>query len=338
MSGIFGNGCRALLAATALVAFSTASFAGEFVETQAPAPGWEREWPATDFSRSTVPFGEILSGGPPKDGIPAVDEPEFGPVADETRLEPAEPVVSLELDGAARAYPLRYLIWHEIVNDVVAGVPVAVTYCPLCNSALVFESRVDGTDLTFGVSGKLRHSDLIMYDRQSESWWQQFLGAGIVGVHAGTQLTAIPVLLESWESFRSGYPEGEVMQQPNFPRPYGHNPYRGYDTSPFPFLYRGNLDMLPDNVAPLSRVVRVGERAWPLARLREEGEILEAGLRLNWREGQASALDTSEISKGRDVGNVTVQDADNGDLIVHEVIFAFVFQAFVPEGVWMQGG
>jgi Protein of unknown function (DUF3179) len=144
---------------------------------------WRRaEWPRTDFSQSSVDLGEIKSGGPPKDGIPAIDNPRFEQLVGgrtegwATALADVEPVISLTIEDDARAYPLRVLTWHEIANDVVGGVPVAVTYCPLCNAALVFERTLDGRVLDFGTTGKLRHSDLVMYDRQTESWWQQFAG------------------------------------------------------------------------------------------------------------------------------------------------------------------
>lgn len=325
----------ALAALSVVIASASPAATTGLLAPQDPRPGWANEWPDTDFTRSTVPYSEILSGGPPKDGIPSVDEPRFYAVAEEKDLGLREPVVSLDYMGVSRAYPVRYLIWHEIVNDEIKGVPLAVTYCPLCNSALVFVARLDGEDLEFGVSGKLRHSDLIMYDRQSETWWQQFLGQGIVGEHAGRSLEQVPVLLESWESYRDRRPEGEVMRQPDSPRAYGSNPYGGYDSSAFPFLYRG--DSPPFGIEPLSRVVRVGDRAWPLERLRMEGEIVEEGIRLVWREGQASALDSRSIAEGRDVGNVAVTDAGTGDPLVHEVVFAFVFQAFVPDGAWMRG-
>ena len=125
---------------------------------------WRLEWPDTDFTRHSVPLEEIVSGGPPKDGIPAIDDPAFAPVA-EAHLADNEPVLGLSIEGDARAYPLRILIWHEIVNDVVGGVPVAVTYCPLCNTGIVFDRRVGDRVLAFGTTGKLRHSDLVMYDR-----------------------------------------------------------------------------------------------------------------------------------------------------------------------------
>jgi hypothetical protein len=151
---------------------------------------WRAEWPQTDFSRHSVPFEEIISGGPPKDGIPSIESPSFVTAA-EADLPGEEPVIGLVLDGDARAYPLRILMWHEIVNDEVGGVPVAVTYCPLCNTGIVFDRRIEGRVLEFGTTGKLRKSDLVMYDRQTESWWQQFLGEAIVGELTGTWLEMI---------------------------------------------------------------------------------------------------------------------------------------------------
>jgi hypothetical protein len=139
---------------------------------------WRLEWPNTDFTRHSVDLEEIIPGGPPKDGIPSIDGPEFVPVA-EAALPENEPVIGLVVSEDARAYPLRILIWHEIVNDVVGGVPVAVAYCPLCNTGLVFDRRVGEEVLEFGTTGKLRRSDLVMYDRTTESWWQQFLGEAI---------------------------------------------------------------------------------------------------------------------------------------------------------------
>ncbi len=297
---------------------------------------WKSEWPKTDFTITSVrDWGEILSGGPPKDGIPAIDKPSFVPAAGETRLADNEPVITLEIDGApARAYPIRYLIWHEIVNDTVAGIPVAVTYCPLCNSAQVFDRRTAHGTLSFGVSGKLRNSDLVMYDRQTESWWQQATGEAIVGTLTGTTLRQLPAWMESWAQFRTRNPDALVMDEPRFRRSYGFNPYQGYDRAPRPFLYNGENP--PHGIAPLARVVRVGEHAWPLARLRKEGTIREAGVVITWESGQASALDAAEIARGRDVGTVRVRDAQGRDL-PHDVMFAFAFHAFWPEGKWMLG-
>ncbi len=297
---------------------------------------WRHEWPRTDFSRTTVEsWTEILSGGPPKDGIPALDAPEFVPVGQKRGLEPREPVIALEMPGARpRAYPIRYLTWHEIVNDSIAGVPIAVTFCPLCNSALTFDRRVAGRVLSFGVTGKLRNSDMVMYDRETESWWQQAEGRAIVGELTGRELSLLPSWMEGWADFAARNPEGLVMAQPAYNRAYGRNPYRGYDSSKRPFLYSGELP--PHGIPALARVVRVGERAWPLSRLAQEREVQEAGVRLSWRPGQASALDTASIGAGRDVGSIRVRD-DAGRDLPHDVMFAFAFHAFWPEGEWMLG-
>ncbi|MBR3370498.1 MAG: DUF3179 domain-containing protein [Rhodobacteraceae bacterium] len=296
---------------------------------------WAREWPQTDFTRTTIDFAEVISGGPPKDGIPAIREPALLAAADETRLHNREPVLTYERDGAAaRAYPIRYLMWHEIVNDIVGGVPVAVTYCPLCNSAMVFDARVDGVRHTFGVSGKLRHSDMIMYDVETQSWWQQAIGEGVVGAHAGARLVQLPAWMEAWADFRDRNPDGLVMDEPDWQRAYGSNPYVGYDTAARPFLYQGEDP--PHGINPLARVVRVGNRAWTFARVREAGEIREGGVVLTWTAGQASALDNRTIAQGRDVGTVRVRD-DQGRDIAHDIPFAFAFHAFYPDGVWMLG-
>lgn len=297
---------------------------------------WQREWPQTDFSTTSVSnWAEILSGGPPRDGIPALSDPQFIRASEETRIGAREPVITLELSGQLpRAYPLRYLTWHEIVNDRIGGVPVAVTYCPLCNSAMTFDRRTSGGVLTFGVSGKLRKSDMVMFDRETESWWQQALGQGIVGELTGVKLKTLPSWMESWQEFSERNPDGLVMAEPAYNRAYGRNPYRGYDRSTRPFLYNG--EMPPHGISPLARVVRVGTRAWPLQRLAEVGELREGGVVISWRSGQASALDAAQIGAGRDVGSIRVRDGQGRDL-AHDVMFAFAYHAFWPKGSWMLG-
>ena len=297
---------------------------------------WKGEWPDTDFEKTTITnWAEIMSGGPPKDGIPALSDPQFIEVAQETRIKGNELVITVVVDGQRpRAYPIRYLTWHEIVNDMIGDIPVAVTFCPLCNSALSFDRRVGDQVLTFGVSGKLRNSDMVMYDRETLSWWQQAIGTGIVGEMTGTELTLLPSWMEGFAQFAERHPDGVVMAEPAWNRPYGQNPYRNYDSSKQPFLYSG--EMPPHDVPPLMRVVRVGGRAWPMNRLAEEREISEAGVVISWREGQASALDAGTIAAGRDVGSVRVRDTDGSDL-PHDVLFAFAFYAFWPDGEWMMG-
>ena len=296
---------------------------------------WERAFPKTDFDKHAVAYESILSGGVPKDGIPSIDDPRFVPAKQRTDwLSPKEPVIGLSINGDARAYPLRVLTWHEIVNDTVGGRPVAVTYCPLCNSAMVFDAKVDGQRLSFGTTGKLRKSDLVMYDRQTESWWQQFTGKAIVGDQVGTKLRVLPSRLESWNEFLDRHPDGKVLV-PNNPdmRDYGRNPYAGYDTRENPMLYRGPM---PDKMPAMGRVVVVGEEAWDLRLLREKKRIESGDLILTWRSGQTSALDAGSIPKGRDVGSVVVRrkTADGVEDVPYEVTFAFVFKAFHPEGTW----
>lgn len=294
---------------------------------------WKFEWPKTDFSKKTVEWNEILSGGPPKDGIPSIDEPKFVNVGKVSDLGEMEPVISLDINGDKRAYPLRILIWHEIVNDTIGGVPVSVTYCPLCNSAIVFDRRLDGQVLDFGTTGKLRNSDLVMYDRQSESWWQQFTGTGIVGSMTGKSLTMIPARVESFSKFRNRMGMQAKVLVPNNPgmRPYGANPYGGYDSSPRPFLYRGEM---PEGIKPLAYVVAVGKEAWALDLVKQKKEIVAGDLRISWEAGQNSALDKGDISEGRDIGNIVVQRKTDGKWAdaVHDLTFAFTFHAFVPDG------
>ncbi|MEM7025582.1 MAG: DUF3179 domain-containing protein [Pseudomonadota bacterium] len=292
---------------------------------------WQSEWPDTDFSKHSVGFEEIFSGGPPKDGIPSIDSPVFVPLA-EADLPDQEPVIGLTIGDDARAYPIRILIWHEIVNDVVGDVPVAVTFCPLCNTGIVFDRRVDGEVLEFGTTGKLRNSDLVMYDRTTESWWQQFLGEAIVGELTGKQLAMVPARLESFAKFKERAPDGQVQVPGASLRAYGRNPYVNYDSSPRPFLYTGEM---PDEIAPLARVVRVGDQAWSLDLLRNRGEILVDDLRLTWEPGQTSALDASQIAESFDVGNVLVEEkaGDGWQDAVYSVDFAFAFRAFYPDGM-----
>jgi hypothetical protein len=317
------------------------ALSGIFLLVAAPVLGQSSpltwQWPNTDFSKASVDLNEIRSGGPGKDGIPAVDNPAFLPVSEEERIADREPVMTLELDGETpRAYPIRYLMWHEIANDEVGGIPVTVTFCPLCNSGVIFDGRLDGEVLTFGVTGNLRNSDMVMYDRQTESWWQQFVGEAIVGEMTGKVLTKLPGWMESWAEFKTRNPNGLVMDEPGFPRDYGANPYAGYDSSSRPFLYSGEPP--PHGIPALARVVVVGATAWPLSRFKDKSEIVEQGVRISWTAGTASALDGRDIGQSRDVGSIRVQDAESGEDLPHDVAFAFAFHAFFPQGNWMLGG
>lgn len=302
-----------------------------WVETSSAASvdTWKRLWPRTDFSNSTVPLKDIQSGGPGKDGIPAIDSPAFASASSPLDIAGEEPVIGLIIGNDARAYPLRILMWHEIVNDTVGGVPVTVTYCPLCNTSIVFDRRIQDRVLDFGTTGNLRHSDLVMYDRQTESWWQQYSGEAIVGKLAGTELTIIPSRLESFDNFRRRAPNGKVLV-PNDPeaRRYGANPYVGYDSSPLPFLYRGRT---PKGVAPMMRVVAVGNTAFTLPLVGSKGRIEHEDLLITWNPGQRSALDAARLEQGTDVGNIIV--TRDGRDVPYVITFAFAFFAFNPDAL-----
>jgi len=291
---------------------------------------WRLQGWKTDFTIAAVSFDEIISGGPPRDGIPPIDKPTFKTIAEVDDVAAREPVIVYPLNASARAYPLRVLMWHEIVNDTVDGRPVAVTYCPLCNASIVFDRRVNGRVLDFGTTGLLRKSDLVMWDRQTESWWQQFSGEAIVGSFVGTSLKLLPSQVMSFEQFRARWPKGLVLvpTDPGF-RQYGRNPYSNYEDAPAPFLYRGNL---PKGVPSMAKIViaRHGKMrpAVSLALLAERREVALEGVTFRWRPGQASALGAAEIAKGKDVGTVEVVDA-SGQPMVHDITFAFVFHAFV---------
>jgi hypothetical protein len=266
----------------------------------------------TDFTKYSVPFDEIISGGPPKDGIPAIDRPSFVSVGQAgSWLADREPIIVFEHDGQVRGYPWQILIWHEIVNDEVGDLPVSITYCPLCNTAIAFDRRVDDRVLDFGTTGKLRHSDLIMYDRQTETWWQQATGEAIVGELTGTALRFLSAPTVAWSDFERQYPGAAVLShETGFDRPYGSSPYAGYDTGR-PFLFRGRMD---GRLSAMHRVVvvRIGEASfvYPLKTVGDEKavnhEIGGSPVVLFFRPGVASAVDQRAIGEGRDVGAVGV--------------------------------
>ena len=271
--------------------------------------GW-----STDFSISAVPFIEIISGGPPKDGIPAIDDPVFESIAAARGwLDGNSPVIALEIDGDARAYPLAIVTWHEIVNDTVGDVPVVVTFCPLCNTALAYDRTVDGVVHDFGVSGVLRFSDLVMYDRQTETWWQQATGFGIVGDQTGTRLPFRVSQLIGLDQFAEAYPDGMVLSRDTgHNRRYGANPYPGYDTADQqPFLFVGETD---GRIAPKERVVTLGEGtdgiAFPHSSLRSVGAVAETvgdkPIVVFWEPGSASALGSAIIDESEDIGSTGV--------------------------------
>ena len=287
--------------------------------------GWK-----TDFDNSAINMDEVLSGGVPRDGIPPIDNPQFVDAQRVSDLSSKSPVIALNIDGDARAYPLEILTRHEIVNDELGNVPVAVTFCPLCNSAVVFDRRVDGEVLRFGVSGNLRYSDLIMWDDLSESWWQQLTGEAIVGDYRGHRLRMLASQLVSFEVFRQRYPHGKVLRGPQ--GGYGRNPYVGYDSSAEPFLFRGPVD---NRLFATERVLAAeidGQAvAYAFAALRDQRVINDKVRGQNivvfWQAGAVSVLDSADIDSSKDVGMALMYERElaSGESLT----FRYEFGSFI---------
>jgi hypothetical protein len=256
---------------------------------------------------------EIISGGVPPDGIPPIDDPRFVEPERVRFLAPQEPVVAVRVNGVAKAYPVRILMWHEIVNDDFDGVPVVVTYCPLCNTGISFlRPRIDGEVLDFGTSGKLYRSNLVMYDRQTNSYWPQALGRAVVGPLLGQELETVPTRLLSWADWRQANPDGLVLStRTGHRRDYGSNPYVGYEDEERPFLFVGEPDPRLRPTEHVLGVAGAGTIAFPyseLERLSSEGltavHRTVGGRRLVvfWKAGTVSALDAARIPMSADVG------------------------------------
>lgn len=278
-------------------------------------------WTLTDFCNTTVPISEIISGGPPPDGIPPIDNPNFESIESASAwLQPQSPVLVFAHNGIARAYPLAIMTRHEIVNDEIDGLPIAVTYCPLCNSGIVFERRIEDVTIRLGVSGLLRNSDMVMWDDVSQTWWQQFTGEGIVGEYAGETLTMLSSAMVGFGAFVEQYPEGEVLTRESGygTNRYGSNPYFGYDSTTQPFLFTGELDTrLPATERVLAGVIGGEPIAYPFTIL-SVMKVINDGVGGKsvvafWQSGATSALDDSNIDASRDVGmamlfNATLDD------------------------------
>ena len=266
-----------------------------------------------DFPDPLIETGDLVRLLRP-DNIPAIDEPQFQAADEVDWLAGAEPVLSLTLAGETRAYPLQVMTWHEIVNDTVGGVPVAVTYCPLCNSGVAFEREVEDRVLDFGTSGMLYADNLVMYDRQTESLWPQLTGEASVGALTGTKLAAIPMGVVGWDQFRAAHPDSLVLtRDTGHERPYGTNPYTGYDDPDSDLLVPPPTPTDP-RLPAKERVVGIELDGDAVAivrtRLAEDSvvDVRVAGRDLvAWHlPGQRSALDESEIAEGAEIGTVGV--------------------------------
>ncbi|MDP3937449.1 MAG: DUF3179 domain-containing protein [Deltaproteobacteria bacterium] len=278
-----------------------------------------------DLTRHAVPPSQILSGGPPRDGIPALLHARFVP-ASQSQLQPDDRVLGIAIGGRAKAYPLRILNWHEVVNDEIGGLPVVITYCPLCASGVAFDRRVDGQTLVFGVSGLLYNSNVLLYDRQSESLWTQIGMRAVAGPRTGARLRSLPLYHGTWSAWRARHP-GTLVQSfdTGFIRSYDRDPYVDYPATQrlmFPVEPRSNR--LPAKTLILG-VEQAGEaRAYPLGDLRgTAGPVRD---RLGGREVR--------IVYDLEAGTATVLD-EKGREIQSLVTYWFAWYAFHPDtGLW----
>ena len=252
---------------------------------------------------------DILAGGPPPDGIPAISQPRFLRAAEVNFLSASEPVLALQIGDDARAYPVEILIWHEIVNDTVGQVPVAITYCPLCNSAIAYDRRVAGRVLSFGTSGRLYNSNLVMYDRQTQSLWPQFTGQAVAGVLTGQELRPCPMQTVSWSEWRTSNADGWVLSRDTgYTRPYGSNPYPGYDNiNSRPFLFSGHVDGRYTAMTKLVGMQSGGETIAVLVSALRQRRVIDVTLAgqpvvVWWQAGTASALSSTTVADGSDIG------------------------------------
>ena len=274
-----------------------------------PFPDMEN-WQKTDFSIHSVPLEEMIEGGPGKDGIQSIDEPEFEIISEALKwLNTNEPVIAFSVDGKAKAYPLQILMYHEIVNDQLSDKKIAVTYCPLCNAAMVFSRTYPEGNFDFGTTGKVYTSNLVMYDRQSETWWLQFTGEAVVGKHTGKSLELLPSQIVSFEHYKNAYPDGLVLSRnTGFEKKYGVNPYAHYDSRllPIGWFYRKPFD---DRLPAMERVLGIAASneamALPFSQLSSQALIntdvgTEKVLVIS-KSGMASSMDKRLIHESKDV-------------------------------------
>ncbi len=271
---------------------------------------------AFTLTPSLVPEDEIISGGPGKDGIPALTFPRHEPSkSGDIWLKPDDLVIGIHLNQKARAYPVRILNWHEIVNDRIGDHAFVITYCPLCGSALAFD-----TADRFGVSGLLYQSDVLLYDHRTESLWSQLRMQAVARKRAGEKLKPIPVEHTSWQEWKSRHPDTLVLSRhTGFPRNYDRNPYAGYESTPATYFPVGNRDhRLPAKAWVVGLSLNGKHKAWPLAALRRTGSHSEP-----W---QGRTLHFQVSGEG-----VRISDHETGQALPAIRLYWFAWSAFHPD-------
>ncbi len=271
------------------------------------------------LSDPLVPVNEILSGGPPRDGIPAINNPQFIS-ASETTLAGDAKVIGVRSGEETKAYPIKILNWHEVVNDKINGVAIVITYCPLCGSGVVFRSEVNGKNLTFGVSGLLYNSDVLLYDRENESLWSQLRSGAVTGPLSGTALEMFPSQMVTWNQWRSRYPNTLVLtEETGFARDYARDPYIGYaQTEDIYFPISNFSNKLHSKEIVLGVEINGNYKAYPVSDLKgKNGTITD--------KFQGTDL---TIAFDKTAGTAWMQSPQN---VNSTLLFWFAWYAFHPD-------
>ena len=275
-----------------------------------------------DLRGALIDPTEIQRGGPPKDGIPAIDRPKFV-APGEARMKWGERILGVALNGEAKAYPVRILNWHEVVNDSVGGMPVAVTYCPLCGSGVTFSRVVDDKQRSFGVSGLLYNNDVLLYDRESNSLWSQILGKAVTGPSKGVKLEVVPTTHTSWEDWIARHPDTLVLSEDTgHARDYSRDPYAGYDANPvIPFPVANSSSRFDNKDVVLGLEVDGKYKAYPFTELaKTEGLIVDT-------------VGDREIRVAYDAKHRTARVLDAaGKELPSLITYWFAWYAFYPQG------
>lgn len=281
-----------------------------------------------DTYKPRIDSNLLRSGGPPKDGIPSIDDPQFEPI-NETDFADEELIIGVEIDGEARAYPYAILNWHEIVNDTLAGVPIAVTYCPLCETNSVFRRDLDGEEVEFGVSGKLFQSCLVMYDRTTDSLFSQAWGLGVGGKHTNTELERLDAIRTTVGEWRSAHPDSEILTtNTGYSRNYNGYPYGSYYTNEQILFDARNQHNRETHPKAIMQAIFSHSDATPTnqfageARAFSQEEVRDAGSIEFTYQGEAAT------AKWNDTYNtIEFVDAD-GNIIPNMALFGFVYPAY----------
>lgn len=278
-----------------------------------------------DLNDALIPKEKIFKGGPPKDGIPSIDKPEFIQASEASQLKETDLILGIALNGIARAYPIPIMNWHEVVNDQYGDIPVVITFCPLCGSGMAFESRLNGRKLTFGVSGLLYNSDVLLYDRQTESLWSQLLSQAVTGEFKSSKLKPVPMQHTTWKHWREQYPDTQVLSyETGFDRNYFQNPYAGYEfveKTVFPVEFRAK------GLHPKEKVIGLAinneSKAWPFIELRK---AIRAG-----KEITDSVGGQQVTVRFNDQANAAHIIDTNGNELPAVTLFWFAWSAFNPQ-------